>query len=97
MRTHRVACARSQASELRRQYYDCALAPNPRRHKLCLNEIGLAVDTLQINLRAGEKFSASFLKLKPQAGVPCLQFDDRTLLTETMAIGRYLEAPRPSP
>lgn len=52
---------------------------------------------MRINLRAGAQLSDRFRKLNPQVGVPSLQFDDGTLLTETMAIGCYLAAPQPSP
>ena len=79
------------------KYYDFALAPNPRRVNVFMREKGLAIETVQINLRSGEQFAEDFLKINPQATVPCLELDDGTVLLETMAICRYLEALHPSP
>lgn len=79
------------------KYYDFGLAPNPRRVNVFINEKGLKIETAEINLRNGEQFSAEFLKVNPLATVPCLQLDDGSLLSETMAICRYLEALHPMP
>lgn len=79
------------------KYYDFALAPNPRRVNLFLNEKGLVLDTEQVNLRAGEHMGEAFRRLNPQLMVPCLVLDDGTVLQETMAICRYLEALHPTP
>jgi len=79
------------------KYYDFGLAPNPRRVNFFINEKGLEIDTVEINLRTGDQFSEAFLKVNPQATVPCLELDDGTVLLETMAICRYLEAVHPTP
>ena len=79
------------------KYYDFALAPNPRRVNVLINEKGLQIDTIEINLRAGEQFSEAFLKVNPLATVPCLQLDDGEVILETMAICRFLEALHPTP
>ncbi len=79
------------------KYYDFGLAPNPRRVNLFINEKGLKIETVEINLRTGEQFSEAFLKVNPQATVPCLALDDGNVLVETMAICRYLEAVHPAP
>lgn len=79
------------------KYYDFGLAPNPRRVNVFIKEKGLTIETTDINLRAGEQFSDAFLKVNPQATVPCLQLDDGSVLLESMAICRYLEALHPTP
>ncbi len=79
------------------KYFDFALAPNPRRVDLFIFEKGLEIETVEINLRAGGQFEPGFLALNPQATVPCLQLDDGSVITETMAICRYLEAVYPRP
>lgn len=79
------------------KYYDFPLAPNPRRVNLFVREKGLALETVEINLRAGEHLEAAFLAVNPGAMVPCLVLDDGTVLGETMAICRYLEALHPEP
>ena len=72
--------------------YDFQLAPNPRRVRMYLAEKGLAVGTVQVNLRAGEQFHAAFREANPSMVLPALELDDGTLITETMAICRYFEA-----
>ena len=79
------------------KYYDFGLAPNPRRVNVFINEKGLTIETIEINLRAGEQFHEAFLKVNPQATVPCLALDDGSVILETMAICRYLEALHPTP
>lgn len=79
------------------KYYDFGLAPNPRRVNVFINEKALKIETLEINLRAGEQFAEAFLKVNPLATVPCLELDDGSVIVETMAICRYLEALHPSP
>ena len=79
------------------KYYDFALAPNPRRVRVFMNEKGIVPETVEVNIRAGEHFAEAFLKINPQAMVPCLQLDDGTVVTETMAICRYLEAVQARP
>lgn len=79
------------------KYYDFGLAPNPRRVNVFINEKGLKIETVEINLRSGEQFSEAFLKVNPLATVPCLELDDGSVLLETMAICRYLEALHPTP
>lgn len=79
------------------KYYDFPLAPNPRRVNLFVLEKDLRIDTVEINLRAGAQFEPDFLGRNPQAMVPCLELDDGSMLGETMAICRYLEALHPEP
>jgi len=77
--------------------YDFVLAPNPRRVRLFMAEKGLEIPSVQINLRQGEQFEAQFKQDNPGMIVPALLLDDGTLLTETMAICRYLDALQPTP
>lgn len=77
--------------------YDFAPAPNPRRVRIFLAEKGIPVETVQINLRSREHFEDSFKAKVPQVIVPCLELDDGTILTESMAICRYFEAVQPQP
>ena len=77
--------------------YDFELAPNPRRVRMFLAEKGLEIPRVQVNLRQGEQFHAQFMRDNPAMIVPALRLDDGTLLTETMAICRYLEALHPTP
>jgi len=77
--------------------YDFELAPNPRRVRMFMAEKGIEIPRVQVNLRQGEQFHAQFMRDNPAMIVPALSLDDGTLLTETMAICRYLEALHPTP
>ncbi|MEQ8661429.1 MAG: glutathione S-transferase [Gammaproteobacteria bacterium] len=79
------------------KYFDFAIAPNPRRVDLFIYEKGLEIETVEVNLRSGAHLEPDFLAINPQATVPCLQLDDGSVIAETMAICRYLEALHPTP
>ena len=77
--------------------YDCATAPSPRRARILLAEKGVAHDTVQIDLRAGEQLGEAYRRINPQCTVPCLRTDDGTVLTDNAAITAWLEASVPEP
>ncbi len=77
--------------------YDCAGAPNPRRVRIFLAEKGMAVPSVQVDLRKGEQFTPSFRAINPDCTVPVLALDDGTCITDAVAICVYLEAVRPQP
>lgn len=79
------------------KFYDFALAPNPRRVRVFAAEKGIALDTVQVNIRAGEQFEDSFRAINPNCTVPVLVLDDGTSLTDSFAICRYLEELQPDP
>ncbi|MCU0970114.1 MAG: glutathione S-transferase [Rubrivivax sp.] len=77
--------------------YDCATAPSPRRARILLAEKGVAHETVQVDLRAGEQLGEAFRRLNPQCTVPVLRTDDGALLTDNAAITAYAEARWPDP
>lgn len=77
--------------------YDGGRAPNPRRVQIFLKEKGLELETQQLDLNALEHRSSEMLAKNPTATVPFLELDDGTILSETIAICRYLEALNPEP
>jgi glutathione S-transferase len=77
--------------------YDCASAPSPRRVRIFLAEKGLAVPTVQVDLRNGEQFTESFRAINPDCTVPVLELDDGTRITDAVAICVYFEAVRAAP
>ena len=79
------------------KFYDCKTAPSPRRVRIFLAEKGLDVETIEVDLAAGEQFSEAFRQLNPDCVVPVLELDDGSSLTEVMGICRYLEAIQPDP
>jgi glutathione S-transferase len=72
-------------------------APNPRRVSLYLAEKGLEIPTESIDLRAGEQFSERYSAINPCLTVPALALDDGSIIGDSMAICRYLEAENPEP
>jgi len=79
------------------KFYDCAVAPSPRRVRIFLAEKGLTVPTVQIDLRNGEQFSPAFRAVNPECTVPVLELDDGTTLSDSIAICLYLEECHPQP
>ncbi len=79
------------------KFYDCKTAPSPRRVRMFLAEKGLAVETIQVDLRNGEHLSEAFRAINPYCTVPVLVLDDGAKLFSTAGIWRYLEAAHPSP
>jgi glutathione S-transferase len=77
--------------------YDCTTAPNPRRVRIFLAEKGIALPTIQVDLRAGEQFTPPFRAINPACTVPVLEFDDGRRIAEVVAICTYFEAVHPDP
>jgi glutathione S-transferase len=77
--------------------YDFVGAPNPKKVRIYLAEKGLTVPTEQVNIVTGENRSPEFLKKNPLAGLPVLELDDGSMLTESLAIMEYFEELNPTP
>jgi glutathione S-transferase len=77
--------------------YDFAGAPNPKKVRVYLAEKGITVPTEQVNIVTGENRTPEFLKKNPLGGLPVLEFDDGSYLTESLAIMEYFEDLHPSP
>ena len=60
-------------------------------------EKGLEIETVQVDLRAGEHLSDEFKAINPNCTVPVLELDDGTMLTSSVGIWHYLEAAHPEP
>lgn len=79
------------------KFYDCKTAPSPRRVRIFLAEKGIDVETVEVDLAAGEQFSDEFRAVNPDCVVPALELDDGTCLSEVIAICQYLEEQYPEP
>lgn len=77
--------------------YDFAAAPNPRKLRVYLAEKGIQVPMQQVNILAGENRTPEFLAKNPLAGLPVLELDDGSFLTESLAIIEYFEELHPAP
>jgi glutathione S-transferase len=77
--------------------YDQPRAPNPRRVSLFLAEKGIEIERVNVDLMAGEHKNTDYLEKIGVPQVPVLELDDGTMLVESVAICRYLEALKPEP
>ena len=79
------------------KFYDCASAPSPRRARIFIAEKGIAVETVEIDLRSVQQMSPEFKAINPRCAVPALQTEDGEVIAENLAIASYLDALHPDP
>jgi len=72
-------------------------APNPRRVRIFLAEKRVVIPETPVDMRKREHKSAEFRELNPAGQIPVLELDDARVLSETVAICRYLESLYPDP
>lgn len=72
-------------------------APNPRRVRIFAAEKGIDLPLREISIPAREQKSEEFLRINPRGQTPALETDDGAVITESVAICRYLEALHPEP
>ena len=77
--------------------YDFPFAPNPRRVRIFLAEKNIQMVYVHVDLMKGESRTVEFIEKNPMGGLPVLEFDDGTYLTESVAICRYFEGVQPQP
>jgi glutathione S-transferase len=77
--------------------YDNRRAPNPRRVRIFLAEKQMSVPTEEVDLGALAHKAEAFTAVNPFQRVPALLLDNGTVLTEAIAICRYLEWLQPEP
>ena len=77
--------------------YDGGRAPNPRRVQIFLKEKEIEIPSVQLDLNKHEHRSSEIAALNPVQTVPFLELEDGTILSETVAICRYLESQHPVP
>jgi glutathione S-transferase len=78
--------------------YVSPYAPNPRRVAMFIAEKGITgIDSIQVDLTAGEQKSEAYRAKNPLARTPALELDDGRVLAESRAICSYLEGLHPEP
>lgn len=77
--------------------YDCLIAPNPRRVRIFLDEKGIEIEKVEIDILTGQNLKPEFLEINPRGIVPVLELDDGTRIDEAAAIWRYFEESQPEP
>lgn len=78
------------------KFYD-SVGPNPRVARMAMAEKGIAPEIVKVDLRAAENREPAYLAKVPTGGLPALELDDGSLVTEITAIAEYLEDIQPSP
>ena len=77
--------------------HDQPRAPNPTRLNLFLAEKGIEIPREEVNLMDGAHKADAYRARVGSSQAPALELSDGTVLTETQAIARYLEALQPEP
>lgn len=71
--------------------------PNSYRVRIFMAEKGIDIPMVDVDFGRMEHKAPEFLKLNSLGQIPVLEFDDGTVITESIAICRYLDALRPHP
>jgi glutathione S-transferase len=77
--------------------HDFAGAPNPKKVRVYLAEKGLSLPVQPVDIVSGQNRTPEFLARNPLGGLPVLELDDGSHLTESLAIIEYLEELHPTP
>jgi glutathione S-transferase len=78
--------------------YNAAMpAPNPRRVRIFLAEKGVEVPLVDVAIMKREHKSPEHVARNSLGQVPTLELDGGTMISETVAICRYLESLHPDP
>jgi glutathione S-transferase len=77
--------------------YNHSVAPNPRRVRIFAAEKGINLTLEDVDILAGQSRTPEFLAKNSSGGVPVLELDDGSHLSESVAICRYLEGLHPEP
>ncbi|OBX20659.1 glutathione S-transferase [Erythrobacter sp. QSSC1-22B] len=72
-------------------------APNPRRVRIFAAEKGIDLPSQEVSIPKREQKAADFVDKNSRGQTPILELDDGTVIAESVAIMRYLEALTPEP
>jgi glutathione S-transferase len=77
--------------------HDFKMAPNARRVRIFAAEKQIPLELINVDLAESAQLGEAFRAVNPRLAVPVLELDDGTLITESVAICRYLEEIQPEP
>lgn len=75
--------------------YESKGSPNARRVRIFIAEKGIDIPMKPVDLGAKEQFSDSYRAINPRSQVPALALANGPVITEVLAIWRYLEEAYP--
>ncbi|KFZ37927.1 glutathione S-transferase [Shewanella mangrovi] len=76
--------------------FEMAPTPNCHRVNIFLKELGVELEHVHVDVRAGENLTPEFEQKSINGRVPTLQIDDDTFICESIAICRYFDELSPS-
>ena len=68
-----------------------SIGPNPQVVRMFLSELGIELETVEIDLMAGENRQEEHINRNPSGQMPTLEMDDGSFLAEITAICEYLD------
>jgi glutathione S-transferase len=68
-----------------------SMGPNPKVVRMFMAELGIEIDTQEVDLMAGENRQPAFMALNPTGTLPALELDDGSILSEITALCEYLD------
>jgi len=68
-----------------------SMGPNPHVVRMFIAEMGIDIETIEIDLMGGENRQDSYLKKNPSGQLPALELDDGSFLAEITVICEYLD------
>ena len=77
--------------------FTTSASPSGQRVAVVMKEKGIDIPMTEIDLRSGENLSADFKAKNPLGRIPVLETDSGIMISETIAISRYLESMEPEP
>ena len=77
--------------------YDFFFAPNPTKVRVYLAEKGIDVPRVSLDIVRGENRTPEMLAKNPMGGLPFLELDDGSVITESLPIIEYFEELHPEP
>ena len=80
--------------ENKMKLYNANFSPNALRVRAVALELGINLEIIEVDLRAGENRTDEFLAMNPNAKVPVLQ-DGDLVIWESRAINNYLASKKP--
>ena len=77
--------------------HDLTAGMHPRRVRIFLAEKGVSIERREVDAASGANATPEFIRLNPLGKLPVLELDDGSMIAESLAICRYLEALHPNP
>ena len=72
-----------------------SIGPNPQVVRTFAHERGITLDLIEVDLMKGENRETPYLEKNPAGGLPCLELDNGSYLSEITVICEYLDEVSP--